>query len=91
MDLFLLPSYSHQRVPVCMPESGLASLYWVPLAFREQMAHLQTFTVLMNSGEKGRIEMHENYPVEQRTGLGWLWEISLYRRKRESIFEQTPN
>lgn len=37
----------------------------------------------MDSGEKGRIERHENYPGEQRTGLGWLWAISLYRRKVE--------
>lgn len=55
----------------------------VLLAFREQMAHLQTFPVLMDSGKKGRIERHENYPGEQRTGLGWLWASALYRRKEE--------
>lgn len=48
------------------------------------MAHLQTFPVLMDSGKKGRIERHENYPGEQRTGLGWLWASSLYKRKEKS-------
>lgn len=47
------------------------------------MAHLQTFPVLMDSGKKGILERHENYFGEQRTGLGWLWEISLYSRKEE--------
>lgn len=47
------------------------------------MAHLQIFPVLMDSGKKGILERHENYFGELRTVLGWLGEISLYRRKGE--------